>query len=216
MVEGNDGVKNPQGIYFAMKNRPYIVKSHKQLLALASPGREDIIDAVTVRGPCGVSEMARFLGRSRHALYYHVRMLRDCGLLVETQVEGKGVKPTAHYDLPGRPILVRYDLGSPKTRRAVIAIAKVRFRTGQRGFVRACSSSTAVVEGPRRNLWVAHWKGWLTAKDLEKANRLLNELVDVFTPPTGASLFSRLPYELTFAIAPVIAADAKRQHTRFG
>jgi len=210
MVESNNGVKKPQGIYLAMKNRPYIVKSPKQLLALASPGREDIIDAVAVRGPCGVSEMARFLGRSRHALYYHVRMLRDCGLLVETLVEGKGVKPTAHYDLPGRPILVRYDLGSPKTRRAVIAIGKVRLRAGQRGFVRACSSSTAVVEGPRRNLWVAHWKGWLTAKDLEKANRLLNELVDVFTPPTGASLFSRLPYELTFAIAPVIAADAKR------
>ena len=199
-----------------MKSRPYIVKSHKQLLVLASPGREDIIDAVTVRGPCGVSEMASFLGRSRHALYYHVRVLRDCGLLVETRVEGKGVKPTAHYDLPGRPFVVRYDLGSAKTRRAVIAIGKVRFRTGQRGFVRACSSSIAVVQGPRRNLWVAHWKGWLTPKDLEKANRLLNELVDVFTPPTGASRSSRLPYELTFAIAPVIAADAKRKRARVG
>ena len=192
-----------------MKTQPYVVKSHKQLLALASPGREDIIDAVAVLGPCGVTELAKFLGRSRHALYYHVRVLRDRGLLKETLVDGKGVKPTAHYDLPGRPVLVPYDLSSPRTRRAVIALGRARFRTGQRGFVRACSSDTAVVQGPRRNLWVAHWKGWLTEKDIEKANRLLSELVDVFTPSVSDQRSSRAPYELTFAIAPVIPANGK-------
>jgi len=197
-----------------MKIRPYIVKSHKQLLALASPGREDIIDAVAVLGPCAVAELARFLGRSRHALYYHVRVLRDCGLLMETQVEGKGAKPTAHYDLPGRPVLVRYDLSSPKTRSAVIALGSSRFRTGRRGFVRACSSDAAVVEGPRRNLWVAHWKGWLTVSDLEKANRLLVELVDLFTPSGDDSRSSRSPYELTFAVAPVIPANEKAKSPR--
>jgi DNA-binding transcriptional ArsR family regulator len=192
-----------------MKTRPYIVNSHEQVLALASPGREDIIDAVAILGPTGVTEIARFVGRSRHALYYHVRVLRDCGLLIETRVEGKGVKPTAHYDLPGRPILVRYDLGSPKARRAVIALGRSRFRSGQRGFVRGCSSEAAVVEGPRRNLWVAHWKGWLTVRDLEKANRLLHELVDVFTPSVDDSRGRRSPFELTFAVAPVIPANAK-------
>ncbi len=192
-----------------MKNRPYVVRSHQQLLALASPGREDIIDAVTVLGPCGVTEIAKFVGRSRHALYYHVKAMRDLGLLVETQVEGKGVKPTAHYDLPGRPFLVRYDLSTPKSRRAVIAIGRARFRSGQWGFVRACSSPGAVVEGPRRNLWVAHWKGWLTVRDLEKANRLLAELVDVFTPSVDDTKKERSPYELTFAVAPVIRANAR-------
>jgi hypothetical protein len=187
-----------------MKNRPYVVKSYKQLQALASPGREDIIDAVTVLGPCGVTDIARFVGRSRNALYYHVRAMRDLGLLVETQAEGKGVKPAAHYDLPGRPFLVRYDLSSPKSRRAVIAIGKARFRAGQRGFVRACASDGAVVEGPRRNLWVAHWNGWLTVRDLEKANRLLAELVDVFTPSLDDTKKDRSPYALTFGIAPVI------------
>lgn len=198
-----------------MKTRPYVVKSNKQLLALASPGREDITDAVAVLGPCGVTELARFLGRSRHGLYYHVRVLRDCGLLIETRVEEKGVKPTAHYDVPGRPILVRYDLSSPGTRRAVVAIGRARFRSGQRGFLRACSSEAAVVEGPRRNLWVAHWKGWLTKRDLEKANRLLTELVNVFTPSVGDSRKARSPYELTFGVAPVIPANkAKRSRAR--
>jgi hypothetical protein len=137
--------------------------------------------------------------------------MRDCGLLVETMVKEKGAKPTAYYDLPGRPFVTRYDLSSPKTRRAVVAIGKARFRAGQRGFIRACASDNAVVEGPRRNLWVAHWKGWLTEKDLEKANRLLAELVDVFTPPAGGIAKKRSPYELTFAIAPVIAADRQKK-----
>lgn len=197
-----------------MKNRPYVVRSHEQLQALASPGREDIIDAVTVLGPCGVTEIARFIGRSRHALYYHVKVLRDRGLLVETQVEGRGAKPTANYDLPGRPFLVRYDLSSPKSRRAVIAIGRARFRSGQRGFVRACSSTGAVVEGPRRNLWVAHWKGWLTVRDLGKANRLLAELVDVFTPSIDEAKKDRSPYELTFAVAPVIRSNVKAKRSR--
>ena len=191
------------------KNRPYVVKSTRQLLALASPGREDIIDAVTVHGPCGVSEIAKFVGRSRNALYYHVKVMRDHGLLVETQVEGQGVKPTAHYDLPGRPFVVRYDLSTAKSRRAVIAIAKARFRSGQRGFLRAISSEGAVVSGPRRNLWVSHWKGWLTTTDLEKANRILRQLVAVFTPSAGESKASRSPYELTFAIAPLIVPGVK-------
>lgn len=194
-----------------MKTRPYLVKSHKQLLALASPGREDITDAVAILGPCGVTELAKFLGRSRHSLYYHIRALRDCGLLIETRVQGNGVKPTAHYDLPGRPILVRYDLGSPKSRRAVIAVGRARFRAGQRGFVRGCSSDNAVVEGPRRNLWVAHWKGWLTVDELEKVNRLLHELVDVFTPSPGESKELRSAYELTFGVAPVISAKGNRK-----
>ena len=197
-----------------MKTQPYVVRSTKQLLALATPGREEIIDAVTVHGPCGVSEIARFVGRSRNSLYYHLRVMRDTGLLVETRVEKKGVKPAAHYDLPGRPFVVRYDLSTEKSRRAVIAIGKARYRTGQRGFVRACAYDGAVVSGPRRNLWVAHWKGWLTTRDLEKANRLLRQLVDVFTPPVGASRASRSPYELTFGIAPVITAKAASKRSR--
>jgi biotin operon repressor len=192
-----------------METRPYVVTTYKQVLALASPGREDIIDAVAILGRCGISDMAKFLGRSRHSLYYHVKALRDCGLLVETKIRGMGVKPTAHYDLPGRPILVRYDLGSEKSRRAVIALGRARFRSGQRGFVRGCSSKSAVVEGPGRNLWVAHWKGWLTATDLGKANRLLHQLVDIFTPSVADSKDLRSPYELTFAVAPVIAANVQ-------
>src|SRR6266536_2426836 len=152
-------------------SRPYVVTSLPQLLAIARPGREDIIDAVGVIGPCSVTDLARFIGRSRHALYYHVRALRDCGLLLETRHSGEGTKPTARYDLPGRPLSVRYDLSTERSRRAVLALARTRLRSAARGFVRACRPETATVEGPRRNLWVARWKGWLSDRELGQANR---------------------------------------------
>jgi biotin operon repressor len=190
-----------------MKRRTYYVTELKQLLVLATPGREDIIDAVAVLGPCTVPDIAQFLGRSRNALYYHVRALRDCGLLVESEVQREGVRRTSQYDLPGRPLIVKYNLTTPRSRRAVMKLGRLRFRSGERGFVRACQRGDAVVEGPHRNLWVAHWKGWLTDEDLEEANRLLLELVDLFRNGADAS-GDRKPLELTFAIAPVIPRRA--------
>ncbi|HUP89662.1 MAG TPA: helix-turn-helix domain-containing protein [Longimicrobiales bacterium] len=184
-----------------MKARPFYVSNMKQVVALATPGREDIIDAVAVLGPCTVPDIAKFVGRSRNALYYHVRALRDVGLLLESDVQREGVKTTSVYDLPGRPLIVKYSLDTARSRRAVIKLAQSRFKSGQRGFIRAVKPD-AVTEGPHRNLWVAHWKGWLTEEDLVEANRLLIELVDVFRHGADAK-GDRTPHELTFAIAPV-------------
>jgi hypothetical protein len=186
-----------------MERGTYYVTELKQLLVLATPGREDIIDAVAILGPSTVPDLAQFLGRSRNALYYHVRALRDSGLLLESEMQRDGVKKTLQYDLPGRPVIVKYNLSTPRSRRAVMKLGRLRFRSGERGFVRACQRDHAVVEGPHRNLWVAHWKGWLTDKDLTEANRLLLQLVDLFRHGADAP-GDRKPLELTFAIAPVI------------
>ena len=184
--------------------KPYYVETTKQLLAMGTPGREEIVDAVGAIGPCSVPEIARFVGRPRNALYYHIRELRDCGLLIESKVQRDGVKTTSLYDVPGRPVIVRYDLSTPRTRKAVVQIARARFRSGERGFVRACKPSLAVTEGPTRNLWVAHWKGRLNEEHLLEANRLFNELVDLFGRAANSGDEDRVPHEITFAISPAI------------
>lgn len=185
-------------------SQPYYVTSLKQLLALASPGREDIIDAVGVLGPCSVPEIAKFVGRPRNALYYHITALRDRGLLIETSIQRDGIKTTSLYDLPGRPMIVRYDLTSPRIRSAVVQLGRRRFRTGERGFVRACKSDIPVTHGPMRNLWVSHWKGWLSDAQLREANVLFNKLVDLYGRAGDADMGGRTPLEITFAIAPVV------------
>lgn len=186
------------------QTRPYYVTSLQQLLALASPGREDIIDAVGVLGPCSVPDIAEFVGRSRNALYYHIRALRDRGLLIETTVQRDGIKTTALYDLPGHPMIVRYNLSSPRIRRAVVRLGRRRFRTAERGFVRACRADIAVTQGPMRNLWVSHWKGWLSDAQLRQANVLFSKLVNLYGRSANADKAGRALHEITFGIAPVV------------
>lgn len=195
-------------------SKPFVAASLKQLEALASPGREDITDAVGLLGPCTVPELADFLGRSRQALYYHVRALRDCGLLIEKQQSGRGTKTTSEYDVPGRPLSVKYDLSSDRSRRAVIALAKTRLQSGRRGFLKAVRSEVVRVEGPRRNLWVAHWKGWLSQSELAEFNRHLEQLVHLLRRGAQEKGKHRAPYEFTFALAPVVSSSKKRAVSR--
>ncbi|MGC2744052.1 MAG: helix-turn-helix domain-containing protein [Candidatus Angelobacter sp.] len=184
----------------------YIIDSVEQLMTLASPGRDDIVDAVGLIGPCSVPELARFLGRTHHALYYHVKALRDCGILRERYVSKPGRKKTATYDLPGRPMSIRYKVDSEKQRRAVIALAQIRLRGALRGFVRGCRPEIAVTSGLRRNLWVARWKGWLSDSELEQANRYLHKILDLFRHG-GSRKSGRRPHEFTFALAPILGLN---------
>jgi len=193
--------------------QPYRVTSLKQLLVLASPGREDIIDAVGVIGPSTIPELAQFVGRSRNALYYPVRALRDCGLLLETHHSGEGRKTTARYDLPGRPLSVSYDLSTERARRAVIALGRTRLRSAARGFERACRSGASTTEGPRRNLWVARWKGWLSNAELEEANAHLSRLIDLLQHDSGGPIEQRRLHEFTFALAPIVPKTAPRRRS---
>jgi len=179
---------------------PFTVNSPDQLQVIASPGRDEILDAAGVIGPCTVGELAHFLGRSRHALYYHVRALKECGLLLEARSPGR--KGAVAYETPGRPLIVRFDLSSERARQAVLSIAKARLRSAARGFVRACNREIAVVEGPRRNLWATRWTGTLTDHSLKEANRLLARLISLFKPrrsPKAANVF-----ELTFVMVPMV------------
>jgi hypothetical protein len=187
------------------RSRPFFVTEPRHLLAIASPGRDEIVDTVALIGPCTVPAMASVLGRSRHSLYYHVKALARVGLLVETGYAPVGGKAVMQYDLPGRPLFVMYDLRTPASRRAVARLGETRLRSAARDFRRACDPRVAVVSGSQRNLWVASWEGWLSPKDLKRVNRLLHMLIGSFRPPSHtATRNGRRPHKLTFALSPIL------------
>jgi DNA-binding transcriptional ArsR family regulator len=182
--------------------KPFVVSSPEQLEALASPGREDVIDAVALIGPCSVSELARQLGRPRHSLYYHVTALRDLGLLVETRRAVAGARNTAFYDVPGRPVSVPFDLSTRRRRSAVSTLSHARLRTAFKGVARACASGATVTDGPRRELWTTHVNGWLSDAELEEVNRLFRRLVEVISHASVDQSTGRKAFELTLALSP--------------
>jgi predicted transcriptional regulator len=185
-------------------SKPFLVTSAKQLQVIASPGREEIVDMVALIGPCSITELAGALGRSRNSLYYHVRALRDSGLLVETQCSGEGKKTTAYYDPPGRPVAVHFDLSTKERKRAVVALARARIRSAARGFERACRPGAVTVEGPHRNLWATHLKGWLSDEEIKEANELFARLIHLIGRSGRESVPAKRSYEFTFVLAPIL------------
>ena len=193
---------------------PFFVSTPRQLAAIASPGREDIIDAISLIGACSASELARFLGRSAHSLYYHLRALRDCGLIVETVRSRKGARETAYYDVPARPMAVRFDLSTPARKAAVIRLVRRRLETGRKGVERACRSGAVTTEGSERDLWATHVKGWFSPADLRRANALFAGLIDLLVRGGTERAPKRQPYELTFALSPVRRTPKQRPARR--
>jgi hypothetical protein len=198
----------------------YVARDPRQLLAVSAPGRDEIVNAVCSIGPCSIAELARFLGRSRNGLYYHVRALRDCRILLE-DYRSRGTQKTATYDVPGRPFSVYYDLRTAGSRKAVLRLATSRLRAATRAFSRACRPDVAVVEGIHRNLWATDWKGWLSNSELEQVNRAFLRIVDLFQRARGRSDASRKYYMLTYALSPAVpqpssSGRVRRHRSRHG
>jgi hypothetical protein len=134
--------------------------------------------------------------------------------LLESHHSGEGKKTTSRFDLPGRPLSVRYDLSTDRKQQAVVALAHSRLKSAARGFLRACHPEIATIDGPKRNLWVAHWKGWLSPVELAEFNRHLKLLVNMLRRGAHAKGPRRTAHEFTFALAPVVPADLAARNQR--
>jgi DNA-binding transcriptional ArsR family regulator len=59
----------------------YIIRSKRQMRALAAPTRQEIVDVLPGMGTVSVAELATALGRPADSLYYHLRILNRVGLV---------------------------------------------------------------------------------------------------------------------------------------
>jgi predicted transcriptional regulator len=193
-------VKISESFYNLQMSRWIPIKSPDQIAAIASPGREEILDTVAQIGPCTITELARAVGRSRNALYYGVKALRDCGLLIETHRRSGRTRTTAIYDVAARPMVLNLGVGSSEERAAVNTLAQARLKQAMKGFRYACAANALRTEGPARNLLVTRVKGWLSEAELIEVNRLLEDVVEIITRPS--SQVESRPYDFTFALYP--------------
>lgn len=184
----------------AQRSIPYVVRRPDQIVALASPARQEIVDAASVAGPCLIAGLAELLGRRPDSLYYHVRSLEECGLLVRRGTRKTGRRHGAVYDVPGRPMKLRYEPGDPQNTRAVVAVVSGLLRLARRDFKRALGSGLEVVDGPGRNLWGSRGKGWLTEAEVRRINSSLLGITEMLKrarrrPGSGLHAFA-------FVLAP--------------
>lgn len=127
-------------------------------------------------GPISIAELARLLGRAADSLYYHVRQLESCGLLVTVgSNRPESGRAAGLYDVPGRPMRLVYDIGDPGNIKAVNAVVAGVLRLARRDFRRAFDSGLVVPEGPNRNTMGGRAKGWLTPAQARKARQLIEQ-----------------------------------------
>jgi hypothetical protein len=177
----------------------------RQIRALSSSIRQDILDAVAAIGPCSVAELAAALGKPADGLYYHVRRLLDVRLLMEVPADANG-RTELRLDVAHRSQSLAYRPASRANKAAVLGVVGSMLRSAERTFRRGFRPDVAVVEGPQRNLWAGRARGSLSASELAAVNALLDRLITLMRSGRrdrgGAASTDRSPYELTFVLAP--------------
>ena len=178
------------------------IRSPRQIRALASAVRQDIVDALESSGPCSVRELANLLGRRPDALYYHIRALRDADLLVQSTAEGSGESGTI-VDLSIRPLNLHYEPGDSVNRDAVCRVVGAMARSAERHFRRAFSPGASEVAGPARDLWAGRCQGWLTEEDTREVNRHLSRILTIMRARQAPVKRGVKKCEITFILAPL-------------
>ena len=158
----------------------YLIKRTEQIELLASPLRQEIVDAVRAMGTCSARELAPELGTSPDSLYYHLRKLVAGGLLVS---EGKRSATRRHEEVfrtPGDSMRAVYDLEDARFSEALHRAVGALLRMAHRDFDRGSRSRLARVGGRHRNLWAARLTGWLGRDDNAEVIRHLERIEEIY------------------------------------
>lgn len=184
----------------------YPIGRSDQLRALASPLRQEIVDALESAGPCSIADLAGHLRRAADALYFHVRHLVRCGLVVESERKQEGRHAFAVYDVVGRPLRIDRGRAAP---RDLARVARGILRLAERDYERGFSNAALVIDGPRRNHWVARAQGWLDESGVAELNRRLEGVLELLR--SGSPGRDRTAIAVSFAMTP---PESRREPNR--
>ncbi len=169
------------------QQRRYVITRPDQLVALASPARQEIVDVLSRLGLATAGEVAGALGRPADGLYYHLRALQRTGLVRAAGSRGRGRGEEALYRTAAPELMLGHDA---RNGRQVSSIVRSMLRLGIRDYSRASAGGSALTRGPRRELWALRATGWLTPRNLGTVNREIRGLLrSVSRPPGRGRLF---------------------------
>ncbi|CAG0981720.1 hypothetical protein PHYC_01801 [Phycisphaerales bacterium] len=186
----------------------YTISSPRQIAAIASPIRQEIVDVIAATGPATIAHVAFLLGRRPDSLYYHVGALQRAGLLLPQQPRREGQRPASVYDVPGRPLRMASNR-APAAASRVIAGA---LSLARRDFSRVVASPATVFEGPDRDVWGARLRARLSPDRIRRVNELLSQVADLFQEPNPSD--DARPFAITWVFAPAQTGRAPKKESR--
>jgi hypothetical protein len=187
--------------------RVYLIREPKQLAAIRSPVRQEIVDALAATGIRTVAEIASMLGRSTHSLYHHVRVLERVGLILNMGIERRNRRDEALYATPGRRMRIHHDLGSPTFLRNMRGLVAGMLRLTERDFVRGLLRRVPAKVVPSIRS-AGRMKGRLTTEQLREVRRLMGRLYDLLGNHPQQTVGTM--HALTMVIAPLSERASKK------
>lgn len=158
----------------------YRIRAPRQIAALASPARQEVVDSLSVSGPASIAELACDLGRAPDSLYYHVRALERVGLVVRRGTRPAGVRSEVIYDVPGARMVIDREPSTRGEKQTLMRVVSAALRSAERELRGALDSGLAVYRRCKgRNAWAARVKGWLTPDELIEVREHLDAAAEI-------------------------------------
>ena len=167
------------------KTQTYLIRSEKQLAALAAAARQEIVDVLEQMGTVSVAELAVALGRPADALYFHLRALTRVGLVRNAGYRTRRGGKEAVYCTVAPELKLKYELDNGANRKGVCAIVASMLRLANRDFGRSLQRGNVRVSGARRELWAWRKVGRLSRATLAQLNNRIQELAQDVSASRG-------------------------------
>jgi DNA-binding transcriptional ArsR family regulator len=161
----------------------YIIRIKRQMRALAAPTRQEIVDVLPRMGTVSVAELGEALGRPADALYYHLRILKQVGLVRSAGSRRLNGRRETLFRSIAPEMSLCYELGRKGNGSEVNAIVASMLRLGIRDFRNSFESADAAVSGPNRELWALRKTGWLSQAQVAEVNRSIEKLMQLMAAP---------------------------------
>lgn len=177
----------------------YLINRLDQLEALKSCVRDRICDVVCQAGELTAQEIATRLGIKPTAIYPHLDLLVEVGLLIERDQVRTNKNFARSFGAPATHLRLDRESKDPAVQSAICAILASQLRQASREFQNAIESKSDPDHDS--GLGIAWLTGWMDTKSITRAKALLDELDDLFMidePGPGKTL-----YALTYVARPV-------------
>jgi DNA-binding transcriptional ArsR family regulator len=197
----------------ARRAATYHIRERRQIDALTSPARQEIVDALPAIGPCSIAELAEDLGRAPDSLYYHMRLLQRVGLVLPCGTRAEGVRAEALYDTPGARMLIDKEPETARDRKTVLKLISSILRVAERDVGAAFAAGLAVYRrSARRNTTAARTKGWLKRDELAEVLAHVEAIGDIVARGTkrrGSTL-----HAVTCVLTPLALSERSSQGSK--
>ncbi len=156
-----------------------VIDKPKQWEVLSSPVRMEIVEFLELYGPESIAGIAGQLARTPQSLYHHFRQLQDAGIIQVDHTRVSGAREESVYAVCGRPVIIRYEPDTPRTRALRVKAARQLLRQAERDYEQAVLSTEGEPEVRRYRAPLKTGSVMMIKRHLDAIRRvILEERVD--------------------------------------